>query len=230
MVKIILEIINKIITKDNIKYILIIGCILLVGYFIIFSNKTKNFIIKSLGGYTFLEYSETIDTLSINIDTTLIINEWVSANVELFKPIIKQDTSIIIRKDTTIINNDTTIILSPVIEINKLSEFSSIISDSLLEGKITTIIDFNKQKLLSQDFDYKPKFPKFITKTITIEKVIEKEYKNQYNIGIGGKANTIGDLGIIGAYQNNKGWQFQGSYNFSDNTNNYIEVGIIKFF
>lgn len=222
--------INKIISKiKDLSSIFIIGIIIIIlGLLLLFNKPTKNFIIKSLGGYTIQTIDTTITT-TINIDTTEFINEWKEVNVELFKPIIVKDTSIVIRRDTTIINTDTTIVTSPVIEYNEFSKFSSTVIDSLLEGKITTIIDFKRQRLLSQNFDYKPKFPKFITKTITVEKVIEKEYSNQYNIGVGGKVNTLGDIGVLGAYQSKKGWQFQGGYNFSD-IENYIEVGIIKFF
>ena len=205
----------------NIKYI-IISIVFIIFLILLLSNiRVKYFIIKSLGGYTIQNIDTTITT-TIDIDTTLIIDKWISANVKLFNPTIIKDTTIVIRKDTNITIAD--------IDIKDIYKYENIISDSLLDGKIITLIDFNNFKLLSQNFDYKPKFPKFITKTITIEKVIEKEYSNYYNIGIGGKFNTLNDIGIIGAYQTNKGWQFQGVYNFSKVNNNYIEVGIIKFF
>ena len=208
------------IKKNLVPILVVLILLLLLG-----NIKVRNFTIKALGGYVEQETTVTIDT-TITVDTSAIIDKWVSANVELFKPIIIKDTTINV--DTTIINMDT--IINYNVNINDLYKYENTISDSLIDGIITTLIDFKNQKLLSQNFDYKPKFPKFITKTITVEKNTTTTLKNQYNIGVGAKLNTLGDIGVIGAYQTNKGWQFQGGYNFGANTNNYIEVGIIKFF
>lgn len=208
--------------KNNIVPILVILLLLLL----LGNIKVRHFTIKILGGYIEQETITTIDTVSIDVDTTFIIDKWVSANVKLFNPIIVKDT--IINVDTTIINLDTTINFN--VEINDLYKYENTISDSLIDGVITTLIDFKNKNLLSQNFDYKPKFPKFITKTITVEKNTTTTLNNRYNIGVGAKLNTLGDIGIIGAYQTNKGWQFQGAYNFGATTNNYIDVGIIKFF
>lgn len=207
--------------KKNIVPILVILLLLLL----LGNVKVRNFTIKLLGGYTIQETTVTIDT-TITVDTSAIIDKWVSANVELFKPIIIKDTTINV--DTTIINMDT--IINYNVNINDLYKYENTISDSLIDGIITTLIDFKNQKLLSQNFDYKPKFPKFITKTITVEKNTTTTLKNQYNIGVGTKLNTLGDIGVIGAYKTNKGWQFQGGYNFGSTTKNYVDVGIIKFF
>lgn len=208
--------------KRNIVTILTIIVILLT----ITNTKIKNFIIKSLGGYTEIVETTTIDTLEIKVDTTAIINYWVKANAQLFEPkIVKQ---IITEYDT--IKIDTGNIIIPIDNIVELYSYSNSISDSLIDGNINTFIDFNNNKIVSQNLDYKPKFPIIITKTIPIIKTVTQEYKNPYNIGIGGKLTTLGDYGVIGAYQTNKGWQLQGGYTFSNNTSNYIEVGIIKFF
>jgi hypothetical protein len=215
---------SKIITfiKRNITTILVVLILLLL----LGNTKVKNFAIKALGGYVIQETTITIDTVSIKIDTSAIIDEWRSLNVELFSPVIVIDTTII-KKDTTINNIPTTTL---VVTLDSLSKYQNTVSDSLIDGVITTIIDYRKRKLLSQNFDYKAKFPRFITKTITVEKNTTTTLKNPYNIGLGTKINTLGDIGVLGAYQTNKGWQFQGSYNFGANTNNYIDVGIIKFF
>lgn len=208
--------------KNNIVPILgVLVLLLLLG-----NVRVRNFTIKILGGYVIQEVITTIDTTSVKVDTTFIIDKWINANVELFKPIIIKDTTINV--DTTIINMDT--IINYNVNINDLYKYENTISDSLIDGIITTLIDFKNQKLLSQNFDYKPKFPKFITKTITVEKNTTTTLKNQYNIGVGAKLNTLGDIGVIGAYQTNKGWQFQGAYNFGSTTKNYVDVGIIKFF
>lgn len=215
------NIVISFIKKNIIPILIVLVLLLLLG-----NVKVRNFTIKALGGYTEQETITTIDTTSIKVDTTYIIDKWISANVNLFKPTIIKDTTINI--DTTIINMDT--IINYNVNINDLYKYENTVSDSLIDGIITTLIDFKNSKLLSQNFDYKPKFPKFITKTVTIEKVTTNTLKNQYNIGLGAKLNTLGDIGILGAYQTNKGWQFQGSYNFGAITNNYIDVGIIKFF
>lgn len=209
------------IKKNIVPILIVLVLLLLLG-----NIKVRNFAIKALGGYVEQETITTIDTTSIKVDTTFIIDKWISANVELFNPTIIKDTTINV--DTTIINLDT--IINYNVSINDLYKYENTISDSLIDGIITTLIDFKNQKLLSQNFDYKPKFPKFITKTITVEKNTTTTLKNKYNVGVGAKLNTLGDIGVLGAYQTNKGWQFQGAYNFGANTNNYIDIGIIKFF
>ena len=62
-------------SNKMIKYIISIGVILLV-FLLLSSLNIRHFLIKSLGGYTHQETEVRIDTLEIEVDTTLIINEW----------------------------------------------------------------------------------------------------------------------------------------------------------
>lgn len=208
--------------KDNLVTILVVLVILLT----VTNTKVKNFVIKSLGGYTEIVETVIVDTLDIKIDTTEIINNWMTVNAELLKPkIIKQ----VVTKWDTIIT-DTGRVVVPADDIVNIHSFENPVSDSLIDGTINTTIDFNNNNILSQDLVYKAKFPKYITKTIPIVTTVTQEYKNKYNIGIGGKVNSLGDYGVLGAYQSNRGWQFQGGYIFSKNNSRYIEGGVIKFF
>lgn len=215
-----------------INYIIIV--LLVIGsFFIIKYSFLGKIIIKSLGGYTIQNVTTTIDTLDIKVDTTLIIDRWLTINANLLKPTIFKDTTIVIKKDTTIVNMDTTIVNYPSISIKDLYKFVNPISDTLIDGNITTIIDFNSDKLLSQNLVYKPKFPIIIERTIPIVKEVTREYSNNRNIGIGADINSLGEYSILGAYQTNKGWQFQSGYTFNRdviNTPDKIRIGIIKFF
>lgn len=220
------NLLDKLITKKNIKYIIIVA-IAAFFIFMLMNNRIKNQLIRSLGGYTHQETTIRIDTGEIVIDTTLIIDRWISTHAELLEPtIIKEDSIIYIPK---YIEGDTIYIDSTTVR--ELYKYENPISDSLIDGIITTLIDFNNFEIVKQNLDYKPKFPIIITKTIPITKTITNTIENHRNIGIGADINTLGDYSIIGAYQNNKGWQFQGAYQINKSVpNNEIRVGIIKFF
>jgi len=51
-----------------------------------------------------------------------------------------------------------------------LNEYSGVFSDSLIEGKIISVVDGN---IIKQTFNYTPKFPKYIIKTDSIFTTIE---------------------------------------------------------
>jgi len=96
-------------------------------------------------------------------------------------------------------------VTEPVIQVNETDSTDSTytynlnVNDSLLEGTITTV---TKGRLLSQDFKYKPLFPKYIYRTDTFRINKETEItKNKYEIYIGsiiggGKTNFILAPGI----------------------------------
>lgn len=204
------------------KIITITLILLFISLVIICNKSIKKPLIKLLGGYTEQINTVTIDTLEIQIDTTLLIDEWLSINADILEPTYID--SIVF--DTIFLQGKIQYIKDTLTNIAK---YENNVSDSLIDGTIITLFDFNNQKMLSQNLDYKPKFPIIITKTIPIVKTITNTIYNTNNIGVGAKVNTLGDVGVLGAYQSNQGWQFQGGYNFSKNTN-YIEVGVIKFF
>jgi len=189
---------------------------------ILFNTNYKHNLIKFLGGYTTKDTIKiSIDTLDIKIDTTRIINNWIEVNADLFEPIIIDNT-----KDS-IVYKDSIIYLNNGI----IYDYKNSITDSLLFGYIHTSIDYGNKKILAQNLVYKPKFPIIITKTIPILKTIETNTYNNYKIGGGFDINSLGDIGIIGAYQNNKGLQYTITYELNNSIpNNSLRFGIIKFF
>jgi len=93
--------------------------------------------------------------------------------------------------------------------------------DSLLEGKITTKV---KGLILSTNFEYKPKFPKFITRTDTLKitepVVVPKEKWGVYlGAELGGNA-TMFRLQPTLLVKTNKKLQFSAGYDIINKTYN----------
>ena len=99
--------------------------------------------------------------------------------------------------------------------------YSTPVTDSLLEGKITTKV---KGLILSTDFSYKPKFPKFITRTDTLkitEPVVVPKEKWGVYVGaeLGGNA-TMFRLQPTLLVKTNKTLQFSVGYDLIHKTYN----------
>jgi hypothetical protein len=197
-------------------------------------------LIKLLGGYTGVEYKQTIDTTSIKFDS--IYFKYDSLQIEVaklnernnktnfkYKELLKvKPTNGKYKKKTL----DDGIVVYEVDSILPTAyEVVNVVIDTLIEGKITTILNPKDCKIVSQKLDYKPKFPIFITKIITIEKETEKTLldKPKAKIGVGALVTNTSGYGGLGVYQTPKNLQYQAGYLKIDKTDNII-IGIVKLF
>ncbi len=216
--------ISEIISKRNIVIIglaIIIACLLQCH-----GRDIKGRIIKGLGGYT----KQTIDTVAIDIDTVYYEGPSIVTDVKD----IKEPTLVINWKPQT--QSSFKGKSDPKISvIDSVYSYNQAVSDSLIEGNINTIVNLKTSKIVKQSLEYKPKFPIFINKTITIEKVLSDEPVNRFGIGITG-TNQF-EVGGLLVFQTKKNWQYQGGYLLGVNkaiNNDYkqgtITVSIIKLF
>lgn len=238
------------INKPYIKRPIQITIVVLLVLFLFNScgDYLKPKVIKALGGYTAREVKETIDTVSIRYDSLYFKYDSVKTKVTLLTTSIKikdykykqllSSSSTKGKPSTYIPATKGDILGDSFIEIDAfLSEAyltENDISDTLIDGKIRTIVNPATCEIIEQRLDYKPKFPIFITKTITIEKKIEETLfdKPKAHIGIGIVGTNNRYMGGTLIYQTPKKWQYQGGYMWNiDNTvipNNSIK-GVVTF-
>jgi hypothetical protein len=74
--------------------------------------------------------------------------------------------------------------------------YHSEIDDSLISGDLSTTIELPKCTIIDQNFDYTPKFPKYITRvdTLIIDKeTVKEQVRNKVFVGaeVGGNMNTF---------------------------------------
>lgn len=224
--------VSDIINKRN---VIVISIAILIALLLqCCGRNVKGGLIRSLGGYTQQDVKETIDTISIKTDTVFYAGDTIRTIIEVIKePILvtkwkNQSQSSFKGK----LNPENPLIDSVYV-------YNQPVSDTLIEGNIKTIVNLKTSKIVQQSLDYKPKFPIFINKTITIEKVIEKTLtnppRNKYGIGITGTNQA--EVGGLLVFQTKKNWQYQGGYLLGANkalNNDYkqgtITVSIIKLF
>ena len=220
---------------------IVIGLIILFC-FLTCESFIKPTIIKGLGGYTNREVKETIDTISIKYDSIrykydsirLVPDKIVEPRIEYIYKSSNGNTRQSSIKGEKLSNSDN---LNTSL-IDSVYTYFQPISDTLIEGKIRTDISITNSKIINQELLYKPKFPIFIKKTITIEKTKEVTLSNEKaHIGVGISAHSDNKLGILGVYQTKKYWQFQGGYNWnsksvipSNQTSATFSIGVIKLF
>ena len=232
-----------------------IGFIILITILILLllnqcGSEIRSWSIKQLGGYTKSEYKETIDTLSIKYDTLftnysklqiqaeigeqkLLNNHKIKLPINVGNKVIS--TSSPLKGKTTETQPKTvyqdSIVSAVYAQINP-------VSDSLIDGNITSYVNPSDCKIIAQSLDYTLKKPT-IVKTITIEKSKETTLSDKPipKIGIGVKGSTNYYFGLLGAYQTKTNWQFQGGYVWNTNTElspdknkGVITFGILKLF
>lgn len=222
----------------NINKIIKITLGVLVLLLLLYLSKDwwVNKAIEKLGGYTKKDIEITIDTVSVKYDTLFPKYKELTIKVKDLQertPINNYYTTVV--KKYIDENGKEVEVIEPV-NYPLVYRHLNPVSDSLIDGNIETIINPTNSEIIDQKLSYTPKFPKFITKTITVEKKITEtltqEPKSKIGIGVTG----INDLsvGIIGVYQTKNNWQFQGGYNKNfDITNpneNTLQFSIIKLF
>ncbi len=194
-------------------------------------NWLKHYIIESLGGYTEREIVTKLDTTVIEIDSIFPPKrERIVEAKDIKDPIAEYSPSSTIKGNLNELNPKS----------DSIYRYKTSISDSLIDGHITTLISIKDSKLISQTLNYTPKFPIFVKKTIRIEKTNTEVLKNKdrVKLGIGVILNSNISGGPIVVYQNSKGLQYQAGYIFTkENLDNqfkdkqgYISVSIIKLF
>lgn len=106
--------------------------------------------------------------------------------------------------------------------IKELNIYTSDFEDSLLIGTVTSEVD---GVLVHQDFEYTPKFPKYIqihdttTITKTVTKVLPKKRELYMGLYAGGNATTFNLTPVI-SFKDKKDRMFSYGYNVIDKTHN----------
>tara|TARA_R110002020_G_scaffold42863_2_gene125060 strand:- start:5882 stop:6478 length:597 start_codon:yes stop_codon:yes gene_type:complete len=187
---------------SNIKSITIIGLIVYIIFLQQCYNKQSTSII-----------TETTDTTRVTVIDTLPFSDTVKHHIRVTIPekITVYDTMFSIVRDTV----DTTVYT-----------YLQNVEDSLLEGLIETKV---KGFLISNDFTYTPKFPKYIyridtIKTKTVVKIEERKFKIGVGAEIGGSQSAF-NLSPIVALNTGNGFTYNYRYGVMDKTHN---IGIIK--
>lgn len=227
---------NKI-SKRIVQGILIIVLILLLLHS---CEGCKGKIIEGLGGYTEKTYKETIDTLEVRRDSIFykydslktVVDKIVEPKVLInYVPTYKKPTSTSTKGKPNQQPKPT--------PIDSVYAYYQPISDTLIEGKITTIVNIGNSKIVAQSLEYKPKFPIIVKEYVTIEKTkevtIANKPKNRIGLGLGAASNNT--IGATGVFQTKKLWQYQAGYSWGNQNLNpanskvgIIEVKIIKLF
>jgi hypothetical protein len=227
---------NKI-SKRIVQGIIVVVAIILLSKS---CEGCKGRIIEGLGGYTEKTYKETIDTLEVRRDSIFykydslktVVDKVVEPKV-LYKYVPVQG-----KQPTTSIKGKTPTTI-PTAPIDSVYAYYQPLSDTLISGKITTIVSLKDCKIVEQSLEYKPKFPIIVKEYITIEKTkettIANKPKNRVGIGLGAATNNT--IGATGVFQTKKLWQYQVGYNWGNlqiipdkTTSGIIEVKIIKLF
>jgi len=207
--------------------------ILLVIWFFIHLSKSwlRPFIIEKLGGYTEKVIESRVDTISVVVTKRipLVVNREVKVK-DIPDPILGNTTSSTTKGGS----------FELTAKADNIYKYKTAISDSLIDGNITTLISLKDCKLISQSLNYTPKFPILVEKTITVEKTNTEilSNKNRIRIGIGATVNSNISAGGMLIYQTPKGLQYQAGYIFTkENLDNqfkdkqgYISVSVIKLF
>lgn len=171
-----------------------------------FSDK----IITLLGGYVNKEVEIQIDTQYVKgkIDTLEVFNAYVETKGIILNPIPKIEYRY---KYIDPVNNKQE-------TVDSIKSFNVKINDSLIDGTFHLINNFEGDLVYSK-FNYKPKFPKYITSTDTIKTIVTKTItldNKRALLGAGVGYTTINNLHIP---------SLSGSYTTKNNTQFIIEYG-----
>jgi hypothetical protein len=180
---------------------IVLGLIFMLFLFI---SKCKPQIINTLGGFTKKETTIIIDTVIGEqiIDTVAVFNAYVHT-----KGIILNPKPIIEYKYTNTIKIDST------------KNFAVKIKDSVIDGTLTVVNRFDGE-LLKAELNYKPIYPKSITKTTpiyitkTIKETLSSPLKSRIGVGVG-----INDLSYPSINVNiltKENWDFEVNYTKPD--------------
>lgn len=193
-------------------------------------------IINGLGGYTERQVKETIDTISIKVDTVYFPNKVREVEAIKSKPTVSTAELLTPSFKGKPQQHD----LDSIVKLNPQTPvftYSQAVSDSLIEGTINTI---TTGKILSQSLNYKPKFPMFVEKTITVEKTIQETLSNKprIHLGVGITGTSDKNIGGLLIYQSKNKTQIQVGYlrnldNAVLNTNTkqgVVSLSLIKLF
>jgi hypothetical protein len=162
------------------------------------------------------------DTVVINDDGEFVTHTYDTTFVEgvadttYFRDTITSYTTIIRYIDSIRIREDGSIMETRL--------YQTEVSDSLIEGTITTELDLDSCKVINQGISYTPKFPKFITRvdtlktteTITIEKIRRGLY---FGVEVGGNKNAF-NAGPKLSLVTKKNMLYSYRYGIVDNTHN----------
>lgn len=198
-------------TKSLRDILIIVGIIILA---IILGKYFKDKIIVGLGGYT-TQTTDTIKTVEYvqgKIDTIAVFDHYVETHGIVLEP--KTKIVYITVKD-------------PVLDVevvDSLKQFTVQVKDSLIDGKMVITNRFNGD-LESSIFNYKPLFPKYITRVDTIKSTttVTKLLSNERSLlGVGAGYNNLQYLSILGSYTTKSKWQF--IYEYGKSVNSTIEI------
>lgn len=186
------------------KDIVYLGIIILI--LIIAKDWIKDKVISSLGGFTDKEVKVKVDsTYQVGkVDTIALFNHYVKTQGINLNP---EGKTVYKYKYLNPITKEEVVS-------DSIREFKVSITDSLIEGTLTVFNSF-KGDLLNTLLDYKPKFPKFITRVDTLKiytNITETLSNKRGLIGIGVGYSSLQYPSILGSYTTKKKWQFIYEY------------------
>ena len=184
----------------------IVYVIIIIAILIIAKDWIKDKLISSLGGFTDKEVETKVDSTyqEGKIDTIALFNHYVQTQGINLNP-----------KGTIEYRYK---YLDPVTDVEMVSDsikkFDVTVNDSLIDGTFTVFNNF-KGDLLNSFFNYKAKFPKYITGTDTVRigtTTTETLSNKRGLIGIGVGYNNLQFPSVLGSYTTKNKWQFIYEY------------------
>lgn len=195
-------------------------------------------LIKALGGYTQMEMKVTKDTLDIkynDIYTKYKEYEVKASSISAPEYLTKYKyIEVPQTKSTSITGKFDPTKSPPKVNFIDVRRFTSVVNDSILNGKIETILSADSCKIISQSLKYEPKIPYIREKIITVVEYRDKilSDKPKAYIGAGLDINSINQITPQVLYMGKTKWLYKAGYTRSLD-NKYpqaITVGIAKLF
>lgn len=195
-------------------------------------------LIKALGGYTQMEMKVTKDTLDIkynDIYTKYKEYETIATSISEPEYIPKYKyTEVPQTKSTSITGKSDVLKSPPKVKFSAVKRYYTVINDTILNGKIETILSVDSCKILSQTLKYEPKIPYIREKIITVVEYRDKVLsdKPKAYIGAGLDINSINQVTPQVLYMGKTKWLYKAGYTRSLD-NKYpqaVTVGVAKLF
>jgi len=195
-------------------------------------------IVKALGGYTQMEMKVTRDTLDIkykDIYTKYKMYESKALSISEPEYITKYKYTEVPQTKSTSITGKSDVQKSlPKVKFTAVKRYYTVISDSILNGKIETVLSLDSCKILSQSLKYEPKIPYIREKIITVVEYRDRVLsdKSKAYIGLGLDINTINQVTPQILYMGKTKWLYKAGYTRSLD-NKYpqaVTIGIAKLF
>lgn len=195
-------------------------------------------LVKALGGYSQMEMKVTRDTLEIRYkDVYTKYKTYEAKALSISEPEYITEYKYIEVPQTE--NTSTTGKVGdqkspPKVKFADVKRYYTVISDSILDGKIETVISVDSCKIVAQSLKYEPKIPYIREKIVTVVEYRDRilSDKPKAYIGLGLDLNSINQVTPQLLYMGKTKWLYKAGYTRSLD-NKYpeaITVGIAKLF